>query len=322
MAVIDKRETKEGEITYRVRIRIKGRPVQTATFKRLTDAKRWAQQTEAEIRQGHYFKTLEAKKHTLSEAIDRYIETVLPFKPKVYKIYHMQLKWWESQLGSYYLFNITPFLISEAKTKLANGITFRGDQRAPATVNRYLASLSHLFTTAIKEWGWIENNPVSNIARLPEPDGRDRYLSDEERHRLLEACKKSDSPYLYLAVILGISTGGRKMEIFGLRWENIDFDRKMIPLKVDEIKTKKRRSLKLTGYALELMKAYAELWNFPKKGWLFPSERVADKPIDLRKPWEKALKQSGVSDFKFHDLRHTAASYLAMNNATLADIAE
>lgn len=85
MASIQKRTGDKGDVSYRVRVRLKGHPIQTATFRRLTDAKRWAQQTEAAIREGRHFKTREAKKHTLADLIDRYARDVLPTKPKSQK---------------------------------------------------------------------------------------------------------------------------------------------------------------------------------------------------------------------------------------------
>ena len=66
MATFDKHTANDGKVTFRVGIRLKGRPLQTASFDRLTDARRWAQQTEAAIREGRYFKTREAQRHTLS----------------------------------------------------------------------------------------------------------------------------------------------------------------------------------------------------------------------------------------------------------------
>lgn len=77
MATIQKRTIKDGSVSYRVQVRLKGHPTETASFDRLTDAKRWAGQTEAAIREGRHFKTTEAKKHTLAETIDRYIKDVL-----------------------------------------------------------------------------------------------------------------------------------------------------------------------------------------------------------------------------------------------------
>ena len=80
MANIEKRISREGKTSYRVKIRLKGFPSQSATFERLTDARKWTQQTESAIREGRHFKTTEAKRHTLAELIDRYKREVLPIK--------------------------------------------------------------------------------------------------------------------------------------------------------------------------------------------------------------------------------------------------
>lgn len=85
MATIDERKDKEGRLSYRVQVRIKGAAIQRATFTRKTDAKLWAQQVESDIRQGKYFKTTESKKHTVGELIDRYMRDVLPTKKKCIK---------------------------------------------------------------------------------------------------------------------------------------------------------------------------------------------------------------------------------------------
>ncbi|MCP5019798.1 MAG: hypothetical protein GY938_31610 [Ketobacter sp.] len=66
MASIRKRVNKNGTVSFRVDVRLKGHPAERATFARLTDAKRWGQQTEAAIREGRYFKTAEARKHTFA----------------------------------------------------------------------------------------------------------------------------------------------------------------------------------------------------------------------------------------------------------------
>ena len=71
MATIEKRNAGEGKTTYRVKVRLRGFPAQSATFERLTDAKKWAQHTEAAIREGRYFKTSQSKKSTLADAIER-----------------------------------------------------------------------------------------------------------------------------------------------------------------------------------------------------------------------------------------------------------
>lgn len=318
MANIEKRQLEGEEASYRVKVRLKGFPTQTATFRRLTDAKKWAQHTEAAIREGRFFKTSEAKRHTLAEAIDRYIQQVLPKKPKSFKDQNIHLQWWKKELGSHTLSNITPAVLVEYRDKLANGETHQGKERASATVNRYLAALSHLFTVLVKEWGWADENPLRKISKLKEPRGRVRFLSDEERTRLLKACQEADNPWLYLVVVLCLSTGARKMEIMTLTWDDVDFNRRVITL--HETKNGERRILPLVGKANELLQEYSKTRN-PKIDLLFPG-KDPKKPIDLRSVWETALEKAEIQDFRFHDLRHSAASYLAMNGASLAEIAE
>lgn len=319
MAYIQERKNGDAQITYRVQIRLKGFPIQTATFERKTDAKRWAQQTEAAIREGRHFKTSAAKKHTLAELIDRYIRDVLPTKPKSLKKQTAQLNWWKEQIGSYALADIAPSIIVEQRDILLHGQTIRKAQRSPATVVRYLAALSHAFTIAVKEWGWLESNPIAMITRPKEPRGRVRFLSDDEREKLLDTAKQSKNGYLYLILVLCLSTGARKMEILGLHWKNVDLSRGIITL--HETKNNERRALPLTGHAMDLMKQHAKVKRIDTD-LVFPSPSNPKIPIDIRTPFETALKKAEIEDFRFHDLRHSAASYLAMNGASLAEIAE
>ncbi|WP_131781169.1 tyrosine-type recombinase/integrase [Legionella gresilensis] len=318
MASIEERVSKEGKISYRVKVRLKGSPIQQATFDRKTDARRWAQQTEAAIREGRHFKTTEAKRRTLSELIERYIKEVIPLKPKNSKNTVLHLKWWQRELGQYSLADVSPALIAERRDKLSSEKTTRNKLRSPSTVVRYLAALSHALTIAVKEWGWIEDSPIRRVTKPKEPRGRVRFLSDDERRRLLDECRKSESQYLYIAVVLALSTGARKMELMGLRWKDIDFNRQVITL--HETKNGERRVLPLTGHALELIKELAKVQRLDCD-FIFPNHQFT-KPIDLRTPFENALKRAEITDFRWHDLRHSCASYLAMNNASLAEIAE
>jgi integrase len=318
MANIEKRTSLEGKITYRVKVRLKGFPTQQATFERLTDARKWAQNTESAIREGRHFKTTEAKRRTLGEMIERYIKDILPTKPKNSKNTLLHLSWWNEELGSFCLADISPAMIAEKRDHLASGITKRNTKRSPSTVVRYMAALSHAFTIAVKEWGWLDDSPMRRVTKPKEPRGRVRFLSDDERVRLLAECKNSDSEYLYVAVVLALSTGARRMEILGLQWQDVDLQRGFITL--HETKNGERRALPLAGHALELMKQHAKVRhvNCPLA---FPSKNFKN-PIDLRTPFENALKRAQITDFRWHDLRHSCASYLAMNGASLAEIAE
>lgn len=318
MANVEKRTSKDGKITYRVKVRLKGFPTQQATFERLTDARKWAQNTESAIREGRHFKTTEAKRRTLGEMLDRYIKDILPTKPKNSKNTLLHLTWWKEELGSFSLADISPAMIAEKRDHLASGITKRNTKRSPSTVVRYMAALSHAFTIAVKEWGWLEDSPMRRVTKPKEPRGRVRFLSDEERARLLTECKNSDSEYLYMAVVLALSTGARRMEILGLQWQDVDLQRGFITL--HETKNGERRALPLAGHALELMKQHAKVRQM-NCSLVFPGKNF-NNPIDLRTPFENALKRAEITDFRWHDLRHSCASYLAMNGASLAEIAE
>jgi len=319
MAYIQERETQDGKTHYRVQVRLKGFPVTTATFERKTDAKLWAQQTEAAMREGRHFKTSEAKKHTLGDLIDRYIDSVVPTKPKNAPTCTAQLRWWQSQMGHYLLADLTPSLIAEQRDKLLKGITKQGKIRSPSTVVRYLAALSHALTVAMKEWGWIEDSPMRKISKPQEPRGRVRFLSDEERTLLLAACQQSTNPYLYLVVVLALSTGMRQGEIMNLRWEDVDIFRGRILLQ--KTKNGECRTVPIRGLALHLLSQEHQK-RIQDLGLLFPCKENPQKPIDLRFPWKKVIKLAGIKDFRFHDCRHSCASYLLMNGASLIEIAE
>lgn len=328
MASIEKRTTDEGKTTYRVKVRLKGHPTETASFARLTDAKKWAQHTEAAIREGRHFKTSEAKKHTLEEAIDRYFKEVLAHKESSTTNQEHYLQWWKQQLGAYRLFDITSSLIVEKRNSLVGSVNKYGRKIGATTANRYTQALGHVFTIAMNEWEWVETNHVSKVSKFKESRGRVRFLTDDERARLLDTCKESDNPYLHTVVVLALSTGARKMEILGLKWQDINLDRKTIIL--HETKNGERRVLPLQGYALSLVQEQARV-RVLGCDYVFPSRKVKKdfktgkllyRPIDIRTAWENALLKAQIEDFRFHDLRHSAASYLAMNGASLAEIAE
>jgi integrase len=331
MANIEKRTTQEGKTSYRVKVRLKGYPVQSATFDRLTDAKKWASATESAIREGRHFKTAEAKKHTLAELIDRYIEREIPKKGAQAANQKTQLLWWKQAIGVYLLADVTPALIAEQRDTLLGESTHQSEKRSPATVNRYLAALSHAFTIAVNEWGWLEDSPMRKVSKPQEPRGRVRFLSDDERTRLLNACRESSNPMLYPVVVLALSTGMRQGEILGLYWRDpknppehrawgvVDVAASRIVLHMT--KNGERRVVPLARLALECVKELAKVRRLDTD-LLFPGKVDANQPINFRESWEAALKRAEVHDFRFHDLRHSTASYLAMDGASLAEIAE
>lgn len=330
MAQIVERKGRNGSVTYRARIRIKGGKDLSASFKRKTDAVRWAERIESDIRDGKYFKVASAGKKTVASLIDRYLELEAP-KRKDRQLVIPVLELWRGLIGEVTLKDLTPAILAECRDRLlvspneknkgaANRNPDAGkEKKGPATVVRYMAVLSHALSLAVREWGWLDSNPMLKVKKPALPQARVRFLSDEERDRLLEACRESACLYLYPIVVIALSTGARKSEILNLRWKDIDLKRGIAQLELT--KNRERRALPLTHHAKELVQALHDKAKPERNDFLFPrADGMA--PFTIQKVWYQAVREADLEDFHFHDLRHSAASYLAMNGATLAEIAE
>lgn len=320
MAIIQKRRQKDGSYSYRARVRVRGRPEQSKTFKKLVHAKMWAAQAENDIIEGIYFPKLKAERRTLAELIDRYLQEILPRKTKAMQaIQEQQLLWWKEQLGKRRLMDIRPALIIDLRAKLERGRVQGGKLRSPSTCNRYVAALRHAFTVAHRDWEWIPDNPISRIRNLREPRGRIRCLDRAERNRLLRECKRSRAEYLYLIVLIALSSGMRMNEILTLSWRQVDLKRGAVFL----FKTKngRPRRVPLQGEALEELKRHAKVRRLDTD-LLFPGFKDPKKPVHMRDAWDEAVKRAKLEDFCFHDLRHTAASYYAMSGASARDLCD
>ena len=187
--------------------------------------------------------------------------------------------------------------------------------RSPAVVNRYYAALQHCLGKA-EDWGWIERNPITRVKKLQEPSGRVRFLSSDERDRLLKACRESGHREIYLLVLLALCTGARDMEMRGLEWDRVNLrDGSAL---VEDTKNGHRRTLTIAGAALDELKKWSRVRRIDTK-LVFPNTK-GEKPLDVRKAWERARDAAGLTDFRFHDLRHSAASELAAQGATLRKI--
>jgi len=182
-----------------------------------------------------------------------------------------------------------------------------------------MAALSAAYTACVNEWEWLEDSPMRKVKKPTESRGRVRFLDDDERERFLNACQASSNKLLYLCVILALSTGMRQGELMGLKWQDVNLKDGYLIL--HETKNGERRRVPLAGHGLELLHEYAKIRRIDTN-LLLPGNIHSDKPIDLRKPFETALKMAEINDFHWHDLRHCTASYLAMNGASLAEIAE
>lgn len=311
MGSIVKVHTKDG-VCHQVRIRRKGFKLKYKTFKSLTKAQEWMERIDKEISSGRCDFKLINKQYTFGEVIDRYIKNVLPNKaPKCQIDQGIQLNWWKGKLGKLYISNISSSAISQCKDELLKS-------RLNSTVNRYLSAISHVLSVASREWELIDNNPTNRVFRLREPAGRSRFLNKDERKLLFREAKASRNPYLYTIIVIALSTGARKMEIVGLKWEDLNLDRNSITLY--ETKNREIRNIPLIGYAYIKMVEHYEKFKHINNTYVFESKQ-SGLPINIDTAWLYAIKRSGIKDFRFHDLRHSCASYLAMSGAKLMEIA-
>lgn len=172
-----------------------------------------------------------------------------------------------------------------------------GKGNKPATVNRYLATVRSLLRMARDEWQWIDSFP--KIRMLGGEVERDRWLTREEADKLLAVCPE----HLAALVRFALATGCRAREITGLEWERVDLDRQTAWL--NQTKNGTPRGVPLNKDALEVLQVQQgkhKQFCFTFKG----------KPIRWQvsdKIWRRAVKEAGILDLRFHDLRHTWASW-------------
>ena len=339
MAVIRERVSATGTKSYHVQVRIKGFPPQTKTFASKTMAKQWAAMVETELKAGRYLPRVVAERHTLAELIDRYRKEVLPQKKaKFIRDQTVHLDWWETKLGRYNLAELNSNLIAQARNALstepygkAGSKTAAKDRvRAPATVVRYMGALSHALNTAVNEWGWMDKSPMVGVKKPKVDNERRRFLSDDEIQRVLVSAKESENRFLYTVVLLALSTGMRQSEIMTLRWRNVlvEDGANMGLLVMEKTKNGDARTSPLAEDAFTAVMALRDkviknnAGRVPASQLLFPSDTVENKPVEIRKAWETCRKRAELDDFRFHDLRHTAGSLLAMSGASTREIAE
>ncbi len=206
MSSIIKRVSPNGTISYQAKVRVKGYPPATATFSRKTDAERWAQRTESDIREDKYFPNNKAKKHTVSDLIDAYLKHLKGKNLNRYNAVKPLLDWWNSELGHIVLSHFKSEPIINCQQKLLSRQKQRKNSDgsvntlSPSTVNKYVIALHTAINYGIRPLRWITTNPVNDVDKLKEPTGRTRFLSDDEIKRLLDACRESKNQYLFTTI--------------------------------------------------------------------------------------------------------------------------
>jgi integrase len=331
MAIEKRISKKTGVTSYRVRLRLREGGEYSSTHARLTDARDSEAQMLSALRSGQRASQIEARQHTFDEVVEKYLALLPSLKLKDARNRRRHVEWWRHELKGVHLSALTPARIRAACDRLqSTPITPQRTKKPPpkgpppprwrsaATIVRYLAALSHMLGIAADDWGWLESNPVRKVRKPKQPPGRVRYLAEAERVRLLAACHESTSHALLPVVVMALATGMRKSEILTLRWSQVDLEAGLVTL--TETKNGERRQVPLVGRAWEEMKIWSKAGRNPGD-YVFPSGKP-DRPRDITQAWRTAAAKAELTDFHFHDLRHTTASYLAMGSASLLEIGD
>ncbi len=179
-------------------------------------------------------------------------------------------------------------------------------QMSPASVNRHLALLKHLFTLGI-QWGKATKNPAKSVRLFKENNARVRYLTADEEARLFQVCPDRYKPFVSVA----LHTGFRKGELLGLRWRDVDFEAGV--LTVERSKHGEAKRVPMNSRVVEILK------TLPRTSpHVFPPEQYQW----ISQTFPAIVRKAKVEDFHFHDLRHTFASRLAMAGVDMLTIKE
>jgi integrase len=191
--------------------------------------------------------------------------------------------------------------------------------RKPASYNRMRSALSALLRHAKRQRflprGWA--NPVLDVEAQREDNARIRFLTDAERERLLTAARLSTWGKLHLLVLMALTTGARRGELLKLTYGDLDLASGTAYLRTS--KNGEPRVLPLVPAVVTEIRRHGDKAADVR---LFAARYRTDKAMSFATVWRTAVRQASIEDFRFHDLRHSCASYLAQSGASLVEIAD
>jgi integrase len=289
---------------WQARVTRDGYPDQVKTFEARIDAERWARSVEAAMDKGQFIDTQEAQRTTLRELILRYVQEVTPTTKSLTEDTERLNALARRPIADWSLTNLSAARIAAYRD-------LRLKEVSNGTVIRELAYLSSIINHARREWGINIQNPTQHVRKPATPAGRTRKLSKDETNKLFQALEPTGRQNIWVlpVVRLALETAMRRSEILGLRWENIDLIRQTAFL--PDTKNGTSRTVPLSAAAIEVLR------SLPRNiaGIVFPIHYFT-----LSAAFKRAVKRSGLIDFHFHDLRHTAITAMAQKLPNLIEL--
>ena len=286
-------------------VRMRGHAHLSKTFARKTDAKDWIRKTEQLIEDGNV-PSGEADRTTLHEALERYSREVTP-KKKGAKRELDRIKVWEKHdLAHRFL----------SKLRGSDFAAYRDRRReegaAEQTIRLELATISHVYTIAAKDWGMESlRNPIKSMTLPGGSRERDRRLKGDEEARLLAALA-AEGPYMAPVASFAIETAMRQGEILSLFWAAVNLHNRVA--KLADTKNSEPRDVPLSSRAVEILKALPR--PLDDAGKVFPITQG-----NVIRAFRRACTAAEIDDLKYHDLRHEATSRLFERGLNVAEVA-
>ncbi len=308
---IREKRSGDGARSFLAQLKVKGFKRVAKSFPTKDAAAEWREKMRAELLKQRERGTVRADVSTLTIAqlATEYLADPETKAQKAYNDRAAGIAWWVNHFGSERVLSFNVLKIRDARTRLQ-------PKRANATVNRFLAAMR-----ACWNWGRAAGLVPQDLQwpsrlMLTEPKGRTRYLTDDEIAALLAAAK-SQGPVMHAAVLVSIATGLRKGELLRLTWADVDFAAQS--LRILRTKNGEARGVHIPPSAVAALQTLKKATVVGASCFLDDDgQPIGQGWIEYR--WKQVIKDSGVRNFRWHDLRHSCASILAQNGASLPEI--
>ncbi|HBT3381437.1 TPA: site-specific integrase [Klebsiella aerogenes] len=214
--------------------------------------------------------------------------------------------------------------VDAAARKGKDAPAFEAKPVTTSTKAKHLALMKAILRAAERDWKWLEKSPVIKIPSVR--NKRVRWLEHEEAKRLIDECPEP----LKSVVKFALATGLRRSNIINLEWQQIDMQRRVAWVNPEDSKSNRAIGVALNDTACKVLRD--QIGNHHK--WVFVHTRAWHRPdssltpairkmrVDDNRAWSSACKRAGIEDFRFHDLRHTWASWLIQSGVPLSVLQE
>jgi len=308
---------------FQARVSLKGLRPLYSTFTTKTKARQWASSVEADtalarslcvgddltldqaVQVDTNTGSLRCIVPSFGEFVDDFLaDTQIADKSMIGRVY-----FWKKKFNDKLVINVTAEEIDDALLQIDRATS-------GSNANRYKSNLSSVFIAFNRHPSYKRlkfPNPVRSefVSSFRENSPKTRFLSPTEQRTLLKTSKESHWDKLYLLVLMALTTGARRGELLKLTWDDLE-----LTTKVAYLRTTKNSEPRLLPL---LTPVIHELGRFTggSDHLIFPSTTCPLRPFDFKKAWHRVLKDAGISNLRFHDLRHTAASNMVGANRTL-----